>query len=176
LLEAEPCNSLRPLRAGCGHARRGRRVRRPAIRRHLRSFPFRSRPLRYSATAAAYSLNVTVSPIGTLGYLTIWPTGEPARCIHAELADAGSRPTRHRTGRTTVRLACMSAIRQRHLDIDGYFTPAAQTISSSADAVPLWIHAAPMAARGRACRANAGSFRAVEQLYSARDQSAGVLA
>ncbi len=29
------------------------------------------------ASAAAYSLNVTAIPHGTLGYLTIWPTGEP---------------------------------------------------------------------------------------------------
>src|SRR5208282_1975397 len=27
--------------------------------------------------AAAYSLNVTVIPHGTLGYLTVWPAGEP---------------------------------------------------------------------------------------------------
>src|ERR1700744_4926122 len=29
------------------------------------------------ATASAYSLNVTVVPQGRLGYLTIWPTGQP---------------------------------------------------------------------------------------------------
>ena len=39
--------------------------------------PFRSlAAATFPATAAAYSLNVTVVPPGRLGYLTIWPTGE----------------------------------------------------------------------------------------------------
>ena len=40
-----------------------------------RSFPVPQSSCGIPATAAAYSLNVTVVPRGPLGYLTIWPTG-----------------------------------------------------------------------------------------------------
>ncbi len=43
-----------------------------------RAFPLgqNGNPCNIPATATAYSLNVTVVPITTLAYLTIWPTGE----------------------------------------------------------------------------------------------------
>ncbi|MGA2714607.1 MAG: IPT/TIG domain-containing protein, partial [Bryobacteraceae bacterium] len=41
-----------------------------------RSFPFPSSSCGAPASAAAYSLNVTVVPQGSLGYLTAWPTGQ----------------------------------------------------------------------------------------------------
>ncbi len=43
-----------------------------------RSFaiPDNSRTDNIPSAAAAYSLNVTVVPQGSLGYLTVWPTGE----------------------------------------------------------------------------------------------------
>ena len=41
------------------------------------SFPIPQSACLIPATAQAYSLNVTVVPIGTLDYLTIWPTGSP---------------------------------------------------------------------------------------------------
>lgn len=31
----------------------------------------------FPATAKAYSLNATALPTGVLGYLTLWPTGQP---------------------------------------------------------------------------------------------------
>jgi hypothetical protein len=40
-----------------------------------RSIPVRAGPCGIPADAAAYSLNTTVVPLGTLGYLTLWPTG-----------------------------------------------------------------------------------------------------
>jgi hypothetical protein len=40
-----------------------------------RSFPMPSSGCGIPATAAAYSLNVTVVPDGMLQYLTVWPTG-----------------------------------------------------------------------------------------------------
>jgi hypothetical protein len=40
-----------------------------------RSFPIPASPCHIPATAAAYSLNVTVVPDGALQYLTAWPTG-----------------------------------------------------------------------------------------------------
>jgi hypothetical protein len=42
-----------------------------------RSFPVRSSACGVPATAAAYSLNLTVVPQGLLGYVTSWPTGQP---------------------------------------------------------------------------------------------------
>lgn len=40
-----------------------------------RSFPVLSSNCNIPATAAAYSLNCTVVPWGTFGYLTTWPSG-----------------------------------------------------------------------------------------------------
>jgi uncharacterized repeat protein (TIGR01451 family) len=49
----------------------------PAIARGSgRSFPISSGSCGAPSGAAAYSLNVTVVPQGTLGYLTAWPTGQ----------------------------------------------------------------------------------------------------
>lgn len=42
-----------------------------------RTFPILSSACGIPATAKAYSFNVTVVPSGGLGYLTIWPTGQP---------------------------------------------------------------------------------------------------
>jgi hypothetical protein len=42
-----------------------------------RSFPIPSGACGVPANAAAYSLNLTVVPHGTLGYLSAWPTGQP---------------------------------------------------------------------------------------------------
>jgi hypothetical protein len=43
----------------------------------FRSFPIPQGNCNISSTAAAYSLNVTVVPHGSLMYLTVWPTGLP---------------------------------------------------------------------------------------------------
>ena len=49
----------------------------PAIAaQSTRSFAIPSSACNIPATAAAYALNVTVVPQGTLGYLTVWPTGQ----------------------------------------------------------------------------------------------------
>jgi hypothetical protein len=42
-----------------------------------RDFPIPSGSCRIPSAATAYSLNVTVVPQGPLGFLTIWPTGQP---------------------------------------------------------------------------------------------------
>jgi hypothetical protein len=42
-----------------------------------RSFPIPFGTCNVPPTAAAYSLNVTAVPQGTLGHLTVWPTGQP---------------------------------------------------------------------------------------------------
>ena len=49
----------------------------PALQaRAERSFPVPQGTCNIPSSAQAYSLNVTVVPIGPLGYLTLWPTGE----------------------------------------------------------------------------------------------------
>ncbi len=42
-----------------------------------RSFPLPAAACGLPATASAYSLNMTVVPQGPLGFLTVWPTGQP---------------------------------------------------------------------------------------------------
>ncbi|MGA2373126.1 MAG: choice-of-anchor tandem repeat GloVer-containing protein [Candidatus Korobacteraceae bacterium] len=82
-------------------------------------------------TAAAYSLNVTVVPYTTLGYLTIWPTGEDQPVVstmnspdgrvkaNAAIVPAGGN------GAVSVYVTDTTNV---ILDIDGYFaTPGAQT-------------------------------------------------
>ena len=77
------------------------------------------------ASAAAYSLNVTVVPITTLGYLTIWPAGEaqPTTSLlnspdgrikaNAAIVPAGT------SGAVSVFVTDTTNV---ILDIDGYFT------------------------------------------------------
>jgi hypothetical protein len=78
------------------------------------------------ATAAAYSLNVTVVPQGQLGYLTIWPTGEGRPVVstlnsldgrvkaNAAIVPAGT------SGDVSVFVTDTTNV---VLDIDGYFAP-----------------------------------------------------
>jgi uncharacterized repeat protein (TIGR03803 family) len=79
------------------------------------------------SSAAAYSLNVTVVPITTLGYLTIWPTGEAQPVVstmnspdgrvkaNAAIVPAGT------SGAVSVYVTDTTNV---ILDIDGYFEPA----------------------------------------------------
>jgi uncharacterized repeat protein (TIGR03803 family) len=79
------------------------------------------------ASAAAYSLNVSVVPQHTLGYLTIWPAGE-GRPVVATLnsldgrikADAAIVPAGE-NGAVSVYVTDTSNL---ILDINGYFVPA----------------------------------------------------
>src|SRR5271165_1197089 len=79
------------------------------------------------AAAAAYSLNVTVVPGGPLGYLTVWPAGQPQPTVStlnsldgrvkanaAIVADGSSGEVSVFASNTTDLV----------LDIDGYFTSA----------------------------------------------------
>jgi len=82
------------------------------------------------ATATAYSLNVTVVPHGSLGYLTIWPTGGTQPTVstlnspdgrvkaNAAIVPAGSQ------GGVNVYVTDTTDL---ILDIDGYFVPANTT-------------------------------------------------
>jgi hypothetical protein len=77
------------------------------------------------SSAVAYSLNVTVVPDGPLGYLTIWPSGQPQPAVSTLNSD----------GRVKANAAIVPAgidggvnifvsnSSQVVLDIDGYFAP-----------------------------------------------------
>jgi len=89
------------------------------------------------ATAAAYSLNVTVAPRGSLGYLTIWPTGEPQPLVSTMnssdarvKANAAIVPSGASGGVDVFVTDTTDVI----LDIDGYFAPVS---SSSYEFFPL---------------------------------------
>ena len=83
------------------------------------------------ATAAAYSLNVTVVPITTLGYLTIWPTGENQPFV----STLNSSDGRIKANAAVVPAGYQGAVSvfvtdttNVILDIDGYFaTPSSST-------------------------------------------------
>jgi len=98
-----------------------------------RSFKLPQGACNVPATAAAYSLNVTVVPrAGTLGYLTIWPTGETQPVVstlnspdgrvkaNAAIVPAGAG------GAVSVYVSNSTDV---ILDINGYFQPpAAETL------------------------------------------------
>jgi hypothetical protein len=91
-----------------------------------RSFPIPSSGCGIPATAAAYSLNVTVVPDGMLQYLTAWPTGagqpfastlnswDGAVVANAAIVPAGAG------GAINVFVANRTHV---ILDINGYFAP-----------------------------------------------------
>ena len=77
-------------------------------------------------SAAAYSLNVTVVPQGSLGYLTIWPAGQPQPVVSTlnsvdgrVKADAAILPA-GANGEVSVYVTNTTDV---ILDIDGYFAP-----------------------------------------------------
>jgi hypothetical protein len=78
------------------------------------------------ANAAAYSLNMSVVPSGALGYLTVWPTGQPQPFVatlnsdgrikgNAAIAPAGLN------GSISVFVTSATHL---IIDINGYFVPA----------------------------------------------------
>ena len=79
------------------------------------------------ATATAYSLNVTVVPMGFLGYLTMWPAGIDLRPVVSTLnsadgrvkADAAIVPAGTNGGVNIYVTNTANVI----LDINGYFAP-----------------------------------------------------
>ncbi len=81
------------------------------------------------ANAAAYSLNITVAPrTGTLGYLTVWPTGQPQPLIStlnsldgSVLANAAIVPA---GANGSVNAYAMNDT-ELIVDINGYFAPPA---------------------------------------------------
>jgi hypothetical protein len=91
-----------------------------------RSFPIPSSSCGVPASAAAYSLNVTVVPQGALGYLTAWPTGQTQPAVstlnsfdgtvlaNAAIVPAGTGGAASFYASNTTDLV---------VDINGYFAP-----------------------------------------------------
>jgi len=98
---------------------------------HSRSFPIPQGACDIPASAAAYSLNVTVVPIGTLGYLTIWPTGENqpvASTLNSTDGRVKANAAVVPAGTSGAVSVYASNTTDVILDIDGYFTaPSSQT-------------------------------------------------
>jgi len=91
-----------------------------------RSFPIPQGSCSIPATAAAYSLNVTAVPASTLGYLSIWPTGEPIPLV----STLNSPDGRIKANAAIVPGGYQDAVSvyvtntsQVIIDIDGYFEP-----------------------------------------------------
>jgi YVTN family beta-propeller protein len=100
----------------------------PAIQGGVpRSFPLPQNPAcNIPSSAAAYSLNVTVVPTTTLGYLTIWPTAEDQPVVSTMnsldgriKANAAIVPAGYQ-GAVSVYVTDTTNV---VLDIDGYFAP-----------------------------------------------------
>jgi uncharacterized repeat protein (TIGR03803 family) len=95
-----------------------------------RDFPVASGNCDIPATAAAYSLNVTAVPKGRLGYLTVWPTGQPqplASTLNSDgrvKANAAIVPAGNNNGSISVYASDTTNV---ILDIDGYFAPVSSS-------------------------------------------------
>jgi hypothetical protein len=78
------------------------------------------------STAVAYSLNVTVVPIASLGYLTIWPAGQAQPTVSTLNSDGRVKANATITpaGTSGGVSVYASDATQFILDIDGYFVPA----------------------------------------------------
>ncbi|MGA2687227.1 MAG: choice-of-anchor tandem repeat GloVer-containing protein [Candidatus Korobacteraceae bacterium] len=103
----------------------------PILGNSSRSFPLEQsgNPCDIPSDAVAYSLNVTVVPMGPLGYLTIWPTGQGQPVVSTlnspdgrVKANAAIVPAGTPSGSVSVYVANTSNV---ILDIDGYFAPPA---------------------------------------------------
>ena len=95
-----------------------------------RDFPLSESSCGIPSSASAYSLNVTVVPHGSLGYLTVWPAGQTRPVVstlnsldgrikaNAAIVPAGTN------GAVSVYATDNTDV---VLDIDGYFVPASNT-------------------------------------------------
>ena len=98
-----------------------------------RAFPLAQsgNPCGIPSTAVAYSLNVTVVPVHTLGYLTIWPTGEGQPTVSTLnspdgriKANAAIIPAGSSSGSVSVYVTDTTNV---VLDIDGYFATSSDS-------------------------------------------------
>ena len=96
----------------------------------VRNFPIPQGPCAIPANAAAFALNVTVVPMGRLGYLTIWPQGE-----QQPLGSLMNSPDGRNKANAAIVPAGVDAgvsvyvtdTTNLIIDIDGYFAPASSS-------------------------------------------------
>jgi sugar lactone lactonase YvrE len=100
-----------------------------------RDFVIPSGSCNIPATAAAYSLNVTVVPNGALGWLTVWPSGQ----TQPHVSTLNSADGRIKANAAIVPAGAGGAVSvyvtdatNVILDVDGYFVPAASNASALA--------------------------------------------
>jgi hypothetical protein len=103
-----------------------------------RNFPLVSAGCSIPSTAEAYSLNFTVVPDGPLGYLSVWPEGDPYPGVStlnssdgSAIANAAIVPAGASGGITALASNATDLI----IDINGYFAPA--TPSTSLEFFPV---------------------------------------
>lgn len=103
-----------------------------------RSFPIPSSSCGVPSNAAAYSLNVTVVPVTTLGYISLWPTGEAQPLV----STLNSLDGRIKANAAIVPAGTGGAVSiyatdptQVILDINGYF--ATTTVSTALAFYPV---------------------------------------
>ena len=92
-----------------------------------RFFPIQQGACSIPATAAAYSLNVTVVPHEPLGYLTIWPAGRSQPTVSTMNSPDGRTKANAAIvpeGASGAVSVYVSNTTDVILDIDGYFAPA----------------------------------------------------
>jgi hypothetical protein len=94
----------------------------------FRSFPIPQGNCRIPLGAWAYSLNVTVVPMGPLGYLTVWPTGQQQPLVSTMNSvdgriKANAAIVLSGTGGAAVSVYATNTTNVV-LDVDGYFAPA----------------------------------------------------
>jgi hypothetical protein len=99
-----------------------------------RSFPVPQSNCAIPATAAAYSVNVTVVPRGRLGYLSLWPTGQSQPLV----STLNSTDGRIKANAAIVPAGAAGAVSVYAtdatdvvLDVNGYFVPAGSGGTSS---------------------------------------------
>ena len=91
-----------------------------------RSFPVQSSACGVPPTAAAYSLNATVVPSGGLGYLTLWPTGQPqpfVSTLNSHLGTVVANAAIVPAGNGGAISAFATNDTHLVIDINGYFAP-----------------------------------------------------
>ena len=93
--------------------------------RTSREFEIPQSACKIPSSAVAYSLNVTVVPQAGLGYLTIWPSGQPQPLVSTLNSDGRVKANAAITPAGTNGGVSVYATNETQviLDIDGYFVP-----------------------------------------------------
>jgi hypothetical protein len=104
----------------------------------IRSFTIPSSACGIPSTATAYSLNVTVVPSGSLGYISMWPTGQPQPVVSTLnsldgriKSDAAMVPAGAGGAVSVFATDATNVI----LDVNGYFVPT--TVSTAMAFYPV---------------------------------------